>query len=191
MTQSHRKPPTPEMLWSGFSRAFLRFLKQQRQGILNDVSERNLCAHLAHELMGELKNPKWGGYYADTEYNRKQGGQVKTTMDDQLQVVTITCDLIVHSRGEIPGHDNLIAVEMKKAKHPPAAKASDRKRLRALTKASYDGVWTADGKTLPEHVCGYDLGLLIDLDGPAGKATVEEYRRGELVRTHKFLFSDL
>ncbi|WP_199183522.1 MULTISPECIES: hypothetical protein [unclassified Brevundimonas] len=181
-------PPTPEALWEGFDLAFRRFLKREAQSIRNDVSERNLCAHLAHELISELNRPGWGGYYADTEYNRKQGGQVKTLMDDQLQIMSITCDLIVHSRGEIPGKDNLIAVEMKKTVHSAQAKDSDRRRLIALTRSSYDGVWSADGKTLPEHVCGYEVGLLIELDNRSGEAGVEEYRRGELVRTHTFHF---
>lgn len=183
-----RKPPSPEALWSGFERAFGRFLKSECTNIRTDVSERNLCGHLSAELKKELDHPAWGGYYADTEYNRKQGGQVKTMMDEQFQVVNITCDLIVHSRGEIPAHDNLIAIEMKKATHPSAAKDSDRTRLRTLTRSSYDGVWSADGKTLPEHVCGYDLGLLIEVDGRNGVALIEEYRSGELLREHKFAF---
>jgi hypothetical protein len=183
-----RKPPTPEALWAGFEAAFMRFLERERRNIRTDVSERNLCAHLAHELMRELDRPAWRGYYADTEYNRKQGGQVKTLMNDQLQIVSITCDLIIHSRGEIPEKDNLIAVEMKKSVHSAEAKDSDRKRLIALTRSSYDGVWTGDGKTLPDHVCGYDLGLLVELNARTGEASIEEYRHGNCVRTHSFHF---
>lgn len=39
---------------------------------------------------------------------------VKTIYNDDLKVVSIVCDLIVHSRGEILEKDNLIALEMKK-----------------------------------------------------------------------------
>ena len=188
-SREHRgRPPTPDALWGGFELAFHRFLKREGQSIRSDVSERNLCAHLAHELMRELGRPAWSGYYADTEYNRKQDGQVKTLMDDQLQIVSITCDLIIHSRGEIPEQDNLIAVEMKKVAHSAQSKDSDRRRLIALTRTTYDGVWSADGKTLPEHVCGYELGLLVELNNRTGQALIEEYRRGELVRTHIFHF---
>src|SRR6266851_1871572 len=95
-----RRPPPPHALWRGFECAFRRFLDNERDNIRADVSERNLCGHLAAELKKELDNPAWSGYYADTEYNRKQGGQVKTMMDEKLQVVSITCDLIVHSRGK-------------------------------------------------------------------------------------------
>lgn len=184
----NRRPPSTNVLWLGFERAFVRFLTRERRSILFDVSERNLCSNLASELRTELDDPAWRGYYADTEYNRKQGGKVKTIMDEEYRVISITCDLIIHSRGEIPSHDNLIAVEMKKAKHSSAAKEADRRRLRTLTRASYDGVWSADGKTLPEHVCGYDLGLLIEIDGPKGKANVEMYQSGKFVREYRFSF---
>lgn len=43
-------------------------------------------------------------------------------------------------------------------------KENDKARLVALTKDSYDGVWSFDGKTLPEHVCGYDLGIYYEID---------------------------
>jgi len=49
----------------------------------------------------------------------------------------------------------LIAFERKKTDRPNQQKETDRKRLRALTKESHNGVWSADGETLPEHVCGY------------------------------------
>lgn len=182
--QRRRKYPSADVLWKGFARAFLRFLSEERENIQADVSERNLCAHLARQLMLELNLPAWQGYYADTEYNRKQGGQVKTLMNEQLQIVNITCDLIIHSRGKIPEKDNLIAIEMKKATHAAADKDADRQRLIALTRTSYDGVWTADGKTLPEHVCGYELGLLVEIDTRTAAARIEEYRRGKHVGTH-------
>lgn len=184
---SRRRPP-PEALWAGFERAFRRFLECESKNIRTDVSEMNLCGHLAFELKKELDRPAWRGYYADTEYNRKQGGQVKTMMDESQQVINITCDLIVHSRGEIPSKDNLLAIEMKKANRPATALEADRKRLRCLTRASYDGIWSADGKTLPEHVCGYDLGLLIELNPRTGRAVIEEYRSGQLCREHRFVF---
>src|SRR5699024_5877495 len=60
--------------------------------------------------------------------------------------------------------DNLIALEMKKSYRPMKEKENDKARLVALTKDSYDGVWSFDGKTLPEHVCGYDLGIYYEID---------------------------
>ena len=66
--------------------------------------------------------------------------------NDDLKVVTIICDLIVHNRGEIVEKDNLIALEMKKAYRSMQEKENDKARLVALTKDSYDGVWSLDGK---------------------------------------------
>ena len=183
-----RRPPPPHALRLGFDRAFGRFLANESANIRSGVSERNLCGHLGFELRVEANDPSWAGYYVDLEYNRKQGGQVKTILDERAVVVSITCDLIIHSRGQIPSCDNLIAIEMKKASHPAEAKEADRRRLRALTKTSFDGVWSADGETLPEHVCGYLLGLLIDLDGPNGRVSLEEYRRGELFGVEQLHF---
>ncbi|MDB4920044.1 hypothetical protein [Mucilaginibacter sp.] len=74
----------------------------------------------------------------DNEYNRKQEGQVKTIIDDNEVVVTITCDLLIHSRGEVIDHDNLLALEMKKSTAPEADKLSDKQRLCALTAIPYE-----------------------------------------------------
>ncbi len=94
----------------------------------------------------------------------RNNGRIKTIYNEDLKVVTIICDLIVHSRGEIVEKDNLIALEMKKAYRSMQEKENDKARLVALTKDSYDGVWSFDGKTLPEHVCGYDLGIYYEID---------------------------
>ena len=54
-----------------------------------------------------------------------------------------------------------INIEMKKSIRPEAEKISDRKRLRTMTKDSYDGVWSWEGEAHPEHVCGYLLGVYV------------------------------
>jgi hypothetical protein len=149
---------------------------------LSGVSERNLCARLATYLETNARNSGLKGYYADVEYNRNQG-RVKTILDDRQQVVVINCDIILHSRGKNVRCDNLIAVEMKKAGGPEEEKQSDRDRLRALTKSSFDEIWSADGKTFPEHVCGYKLGYFIELDAANNGFIVEEYRGGKLSRS--------
>ncbi len=184
----HCQPPTPEVLWCGFENAFLRFLVSESDNIRSDVSERNLCGHLAHELKDELGRLEWHGYYVDTEYNRNQDGRVKTMFNQELQIVTITCDLIIHSRGKIVECDNLIAVEMKKSNSPAAAKEADRMRLKTLTCASYDNIWSADGKTLPKHVCGYRLGLFVEIDVRNAQAFVEEYQLGRFLKRYNFRF---
>lgn len=163
-----------------FFKSFEIFLEREVENILNGTSERNLCARLAPLMEAEAHKSGFNGYFADVEYNRKQDGRVKTLLGDDLRIVRITCDLILHSRGKIFGKDNLIALEMKRIEHPEAEKAKDRDRLRALTKQSYDGVWSADGKTLPEHVCGYSWGYFAELNAADRSFMIEEYLLGNL-----------
>ena len=140
------------------------FFVAEAENIALGTNERNLCGRLAIHLSQLL--PEYGlkEYYADTEYNRKQDGSVKTILDHRSVIVTINCDLILHSRGELIKEDNLIAFEMKKSTRPQQEKESDRDRLRALTKESFDDIWSADGIAHPEHVCGYRLGVFIEVD---------------------------
>lgn len=167
-----------------FERANKRFLKENTEFILSNVAERSLCSALAQCLYLEIRHSKYSRYYVDVEYNRNNG-QVKTIYNDDLKVVTIICDLIVHSRGEIVEKDNLIALEMKKSYRPMKEKENDKVRLVALTKDSYDGVWSFDGKTLPEHVCGYDLGIYYEIDSKNCLVYIEYYVKGKKVRTYE------
>lgn len=163
-----------------FFRSFDQFAEREAENILHGTSERNLCARWAPLLEVAAVEAGYVGYRADTEYNRKQGGQVKTILDETMHVVRITCDLILHSRGQIVERDNLIAIEMKRLSHPEREKQKDRVRLRALTKASYDDIWSADGRALPDHVCGYGLGYFVELDADGRRFRFEEYQRGHL-----------
>ncbi len=156
------------------------FFKKEISSILDDVAERNLCARLAIHFENYMKESELNGYYADPEYNRKQEGQVKTILSGIMEVIPITCDLIIHSRGEIPGKDNLIALEMAKINKSPKDLQDDRNRLMALTKTSYDDIWSNDGKTFPEHVCGYVKGLYLIIDHRTRQAKLESYALGAL-----------
>jgi hypothetical protein len=152
----------------------------ESKSILSGVSERNLCGGLAIVFSQKLVPHGFGKYHADLEYNRKQNDEIKTILDENYRVVTINCDLIVHSRGESISHDNLIAIEMKKSNRPIAEKNSDRARLRALTKSSYDGVWSNDGRVHPKHVCGYKVGLYLEINRRARRCLLEYYHHGHL-----------
>ena len=167
-----------------FERANKRFLYKNTAFILSNVAERSLYSTLAQCLYLEIRHSKYSRYYVDVEYNRNNG-RVKTICNDDLKVVTIICDLIVHSRGEIVEKDNLIALEMKKSYRPMKEKENDKARLVALTKDSYDGVWLFDGKTLPEHVCGYDLGIYYEIDPKNYLIYIEYYVKGKKVRTYE------
>lgn len=164
------------------------FFRKERANILNGVAERNLCARLALYIELEMERIGLQGYYADVEYNRKQNGAVKTIMDDEYQIIRINCDLILHSRGEIIQRDNLIAVEMKKIERPQYEKDSDINRLRAMTKKSYDDIWSFDGETHPEHVCGYEYGYFLEIDNVNRSYNVITVIEGEVINQSNFLF---
>jgi hypothetical protein len=166
-----------DAMYSLFNNALRRFLDREATSIRNDTSERHLCARLAMQFELLLAQYRLDGYYADPEYNRKQNGRIKTIVSGDTEVIRVTCDLILHSRGE-KGRDNLIAIEMAKPDKTLEQVQSDRLRLMALTKRSFDDIWSYDGVVNPEHVCGYLLGVFIMIDGTAGTATVEFFEEG-------------
>jgi len=164
-----------------FEVALRRFLISETQEVLEGVNERANCGRLAiylHEAAKEHELPH--AYLVDVEYNRKQQGRIKTIMNGNYEIIRVNCDVILHSRGALLGQDNLIAIEMKKVDQPEDEKQKDRDRLCALTKSSFDDVWNADGVTPPEHVCGYLLGVFIELDRFTRRCSIEYYREGAL-----------
>lgn len=157
------------------------------------VSERTLCGALMLHIHDKIADdPAYQGYYTDVEYNRNKGGKLKnikkTIQGENETVVTINCDLILHSRGQHIEQDNLIAIEMKKSSRPDEAKNKDRERLMALTKDSHDGVWRFTGHALPEYVCRYVLGVYYEIKYSAREILLEYYRRGNLVESKIITF---
>ena len=162
-----------------------RFITIETPLILSGVSERCLCGSFMLVLRDALNASDLSNYYSDIEYNRNFDGQIKTIIDDETQVTNITCDLIIHSRGLIPKHDNLIAIEMKRDTHPESEKNKDRIRLRALTKPTNDSTtYSADGRTLPQHVCGYVLGVFYEISIADRQINIEYYRKGMKCNTY-------
>jgi hypothetical protein len=168
-----------EQLREVFFHSFFAFLTKETKNILDGTSERNLCSRLAMDLERTAHGYGYDAYYADPEYNRMQNGQVKAIIDEESLVISITCDLVLHSRGEVEANDNLIAIEMKKAGRPRLEKDSDRKRLRALTKQDFQDLWPLGNTRAPQYVCGYKLGFFIEIDVPRRQLLIEEYRAGE------------
>ena len=159
-----------------FEQANLQFINEERNLLISQVSERSLCGALMlkmHQCLPE----KYSNYHVDVEYNRNQG-DLKTIVEDDFSIINITCDLIVHSRGENVQQDNLICLEMKKSNRPVEEKNKDRERVRVLTKDSYDDVWSHDGVTLPEHVCRYVLGIYYEIDYKKETILIEYYSKG-------------
>lgn len=166
------------------------FLSHNQDLLRANVSERTLCGALMLEIHDLVANDiTYEGYYADVEYNRN-GGMIKTVKKTitgiEERVVRINCDLILHSRGNHPEQDNLIAIEMKKSSAPLSEKAKDRDRLCALTMEPMSGdVYSYDGQTLPVHVCDYVLGIYYEIDYRKEEILLEYYRRGEKAKSHR------
>ncbi|MFC0513379.1 hypothetical protein ACFFGT_04180 [Mucilaginibacter angelicae] len=169
-----------EIVFEAFSRALPHFFEREIRNILDDVSERNLCGLLQVYLRQEISGTEIAVYHVDTEYNRKQQGQVKTIIDNDYKIITISCDLLVHSRGEEVEHDNLLALEMKKSKRPAKLKQDDKNRLIALTRRPMEDLWGWNG-THPEHVCGYKVGIYMEVNSVMRVCYLERYRLGQLV----------
>src|SRR5258708_30456373 len=171
-----------------FTLSLQAFLKKETREIIKGVNERNNCGRWAIYLEQVAHEKGLQEYIAYPEYNRRQNGEIKTILDGQSRVITINCDLILHTRGVNVAADNLIAIEVKKYDRPDEGKQLDRERLRALTKASYDGIWVNDGSSLPEHVCGYHLGVYVELDRKHHICCVEYYRNGEYKSESEYSF---
>lgn len=135
----------------------------------------------------EKNHTEFSKYYVDIEYNRNKG-KIKTIINGEYKVLNITCDIILHSRGENISQDNLIALEMKKSTGSDLEKNKDRDRLKALTKDTFDDVWSYDGKTLPEHVCRYALGVFYEINLSKKEVYIEYYRKGQVVKKQSMNF---
>lgn len=165
-----------------FEEANIAFIRKNATLFEMRVSERTLCGALMIELHEVLKETRYSGYFVDVEYNRNVGGKLKTLKKTIRgvgeQIVTINCDLIVHSRGQNVYRDNLIALEMKKSTGRQQDKDSDRSRLECLTKSPKQDVWSYGGRVLPEHVCGYGLGIYYEVDFKRNMILIEYYKKG-------------
>jgi len=163
------------------------FLGAETKSILDGLSERNLCGSLKDHFQRAILQTRYCTYYVDVEYNRNDG-KLKTIINGQLGPISITCDLILHSRGQIVSQDNLIAVEMKRNTHSKEEKDKDKLRLKCLTKDSFDDVWSFDGKVLPEHVCRYILGVYYELNADKREVSVKYYAKGKLLKEYPVKF---
>ena len=109
--------------------ALQRLYEMDFFNIRNGVSERNICARLAHHMeiiMHEINQYK--DYFADVEYNRKNDGSGKHYDNNQKVSLPMVSDLIVHKRD---WHPNLLAVEMKRWNNPKK-RGQDRERLKSV-----------------------------------------------------------
>lgn len=110
--------------------------KEDFSNIRFDVSERNICARLAHHMENimseyDVKNGTsfFTSYYADVEYNRMGNGDMKYYEDSLKRPKYMVSDLLIQSRGY---EGNLLAVELKKKSSTKKAITKDRERLESL-----------------------------------------------------------
>lgn len=93
------------------------------------VSERNICARLAHHMEIIIhESNQYKDYFADVEYNRKNDGTIKHSEGYKKVSLPMVSDLIVHKRDS---ENNLLAVEMKRWNNYDKRKA-DRDRLESI-----------------------------------------------------------
>ncbi|MCH4201481.1 MAG: hypothetical protein LKF69_04295 [Bacilli bacterium] len=176
-----------------FNEANKIFLQENLNLLLQDVSERSLCGALQCNIHEMLRGTQFRNYYVDVEYNRNIGGKsktfVKTIQGPQMEIIPIQCDLIVHSRGNNVSQDNLLALEMKKSSRPQKEKENDKIRLMCLTKNTYNpDVWTYDGTTFPEHVCGYVIGVYYEINRKKRQIKLEYYAEGKFKESETLTF---
>ena len=112
-----------------------KLYKVDYDNIRLDVSERNICARLAHHMENRMRRydrdnerKLFRKYYADVEYNRMGNGDIKQYENSEHLPKRMVSDLLIQSRGEEP---NFLAVEMKKKKND-LNRDEDRQRLKAL-----------------------------------------------------------
>lgn len=113
-----------------------RLYQEDYNNIKFGVSERNICARLAHHMENIMRDydakhrtSLFTSYYADVEYNRMGNGNLKFYEDSQKRPRYMVSDLLIQSRGY---EGNLLAVELKKKGAAKDAIAKDRERLTSL-----------------------------------------------------------
>lgn len=113
-----------------------RLYQEDYNNIKYGVSERNICARLAHHMENIMREYDamnrtsfFTSYYADVEYNRMGNGDLKFYEDSQKRPRYMVSDLLIQSRGY---EGNLLAVELKKKGSTKKAIAKDRERLESL-----------------------------------------------------------
>lgn len=153
-----------------FLEANLNFFKNNKNLIDAKISERTLCGALMLELYKLIiSNPEFKGYYVDIEYNR-----LKVTGDyfiKHMKNRRISCDLIIHGRGQLDKEDCLLVLEMKKSNSSQNSKNQDKERLMFLTSQNNDNFYN------------YVIGIYFEINFKKKKVELLFYNKGVLVDT--------
>lgn len=116
-------------------KSLTRLYEMDYDNIRFGVSERNICARLAHHMENLMRKYDqlngvecFKGYFADVEYNRMGNGDLKHYENSAHLPVYMVSDLLIQKRGY---GRNLLAVEMKRKGNRRHA-AEDRERVKSL-----------------------------------------------------------
>ena len=115
--------------------ALKRLYQVDYDNIRFGVSERNICARLAHHMENIMRDydsshstKYFRNYYADVEYNRMGNGELKMYENTEKLPQYMVSDLLIQSRGY---ERNYLAVETKRKGNSRNAK-EDRERLSSM-----------------------------------------------------------
>ena len=121
--------------------ALKRLYQVDYDNIRFGVSERNICARLAHHMENIMREYDsshdthyFNVYYADVEYNRMGNGEQKMYENSEKRPRYMVSDLLIQSRGY---NANYLAVEMKRKGNNRHVK-EDMERLSSMVSSSKD-----------------------------------------------------
>jgi len=129
------------IIWRILLPSLSQLYKVDYDNIFNKVSERNICARLAHHMENIMreydrvdKRKLFNHYYADVEYNRMGNGDFKYYENSEHRPVYMVSDLLIQSRGE---PRNYLAVEMKRKGNYRNTR-KDKTRLKSIVSSPCD-----------------------------------------------------
>lgn len=172
-----------------YEAAFQTFAERDFQLLDSNAHEQSWSHRIAMymEMMARRMelDPR---YQVDCEYNRNGNGVKRIRTG--ARTPSITCDIILHSRGQIEEQDNLIAIEIKKSVRPLGAKNAYRDRIVALTRGM-EGVemYEWKGSYLPLYVCGYGFGVYLEFNVNEMMLLEERYVSGALTKRRTYPLS--
>lgn len=168
--------------------ALCRLYETDYNNICWGVSERNICARLAHHMENIMReydylhnSSLFNSYYADVEYNRMGNGDLKHYENSEHRPRYFVSDLLIHARGR---DCNFLAVEMKrKGNHRNVT--SDKERLSRIVSFPSD---------ILENECVYNtlIGAFITYSPQKVNIVLFENHRGKGRSTQEmtFIFKD-
>ena len=171
-----------------------RLYQEDYDNIRFGVSERNICARLAHHMENIMREyddshstKYFRNYYADVEYNRMGNGDMKQYENSKRISTYMVSDLLIQSRGY---ERNYLAVEMKRKGNYRNAK-EDRKRLASMVsprpkneeqRCVHD---TLLGAFIVYGIGGVEIELFENVNGEVKKSDISPIHYEELLTSSK------